>query len=340
MLDFMKKHAKLLLTITIPIVGLFAFSIIQNFNVFKNDGNVTVIIGGTNVINHTLPTTSDDKKVASVDSVDTPIQIKNESHIAEKPVVEIKKENTVKDNNSLDNAISIESNKKYSVKLLKKGSEKFYKFKLEGISVINFSFGMFGESSYKLIITNSDNNTTVMESEISRKNKNSNNLYLGAGNYFIKVTSGNYWEYRDNGNSFNFAVKISAVETKLTEAESNNTEQKANVIPVNKVINASSVNSDVDYFTFTLDRSASIFPEISFTPVNNYTMKLYDLTITDTLGGEIKNFIFRGDNKLSGKKRQLKLEAGTYIICVSRVEDTSKLALGLHEYNLCIFASE
>lgn len=67
MLDFIKKHAKLLLTITIPIVGLFAFSIIQNFNVFKNDGNVTVIIGGTNVINHTLPTTSDDKKVASWD---------------------------------------------------------------------------------------------------------------------------------------------------------------------------------------------------------------------------------------------------------------------------------
>ena len=67
MLDFIKKHAKLLLTITIPIVGLFAFSIIQNFNVFKNDGNVTVIIGGTNVINHTLPTTSDDKKVASGD---------------------------------------------------------------------------------------------------------------------------------------------------------------------------------------------------------------------------------------------------------------------------------
>lgn len=62
MLDFIKKYAKLLLTITIPIVGLFAFSIIQNFNVFKNDGNVTVIIGGTNVINHTLPTTSDDKK--------------------------------------------------------------------------------------------------------------------------------------------------------------------------------------------------------------------------------------------------------------------------------------
>ena len=399
MFEFIKKYKKaLLITVSISITGFLSVSLIQNFNLLKNEGNITVILGGTNVIappfaDSATPIVSSEyngniqENVVSIESLDNSkealifddasaivapkkkiekqsddinnfssadnkktidvfenapieeaVKIDTESNMP--LVLETEKENDVKvrDNDSLHDALLIENEKKYTANLVKKGSEKFYKFTLGGISTVNFSFGVLGETSYKFAVTNEDSNIQIMEIEISRKNMlaQRGNLYLGAGNYFIKITGGNFWEEKRDGNNFKFAVNISTDETAATEAESNNTAQAANIIPINKNIRASSVKDDVDYFSFTLDRRASMLPEMSFTPAANYTMKLYELIVLDDFGGEIQKFIFRGDNKLSKKGKRLNLEAGTYMIRLSRVEDMSKLELGLHEYNLRI----
>ena len=93
-----------------------------------------------------------------------------------------------------------------------------------------------------------------------------------------------------------------------------------------------------------MDKRAYVCPYLEFYAVSNgeetYSLKFYELNIYNS-GKE--SFIFRGDTKPSKETKPFILEAGKYIISVSRfkdIEELNSLGLGLHEYTLRIEAQE
>ena len=157
---------------------------------------------------------------------------------------------------------------------------------------------------------------------------NTGNLYLRAGTYRAEVARLYSW----SGKPYTLTINISHAAN--AEEEPNDTLSTANVIRPNEDIRASTgTRSDVDYFTFTLDKTTSIRPYLEFAPVKNYSLKLYELRIENINGTYSKDFTFRGDAKISKAIKPFTLKPGTYIISLSRVED-KKIELGLHEYTL------
>ena len=101
------------------------------------------------------------------------------------------------------------------------------------------------------------------------------NLYLSSGTYLVQVAKGSTYtndEYR---------ITVNVDQNGYMEAESNDTPETANAVPVNEDIHASiGRKGDVDCFIFTLDGDAVIQPKLTFTPTDS-SSKTYVLTLTD-----------------------------------------------------------
>lgn len=238
-------------------------------------------------------------------------------------------------NNSAATAFWLENNSEYSDNLFKKDEKRFYKLKLDSNSTVTIFFSASGMSSYKLNIQ--DGNTMNMEFEVYEESNFTKKMdvYLKTGTYTIKITGGKSWKKNNVGNKYQFMAQISSSEN--SEAEMNNTKQTANIISTNTEIKASSYKNDVDYFTFTLDKTSSVLPMLDFAEVDNFDLKLYELRLEYEYGGVIKKFIFIGNNQLSGKKKYVNLKPGNYLVRVSRIEE-SKLELGFREYTLRVYS--
>ena len=246
-------------------------------------------------------------------------------------------------NDKVSTAISLQSRIKYSGNLVKKYDTRYYSLNLEAPTAVNFVFNAAGLSSYSWSIQGSKNlheqnseesGCVNIVTELYNDSKNiaeNFNIYLRPGNYLIKITGGKVWRDKIGGNSFSLIVNT--LQNESCEAENNDTMELANIIN-NDTTHASSYKNDVDYFVFNLDQRTTILPQIDFTPIENYDLKLYEIVLEDRYGSAIKSYSYRGSNNLSGKEKSVTLNAGQYFICVSRVEDKTQLDLGIHEYTI------
>ena len=242
-------------------------------------------------------------------------------------------------NDKVSTATTLQSGMKYSGNLVKKFDSRYYTLNLETPATVTFMFTAAGLSSYLFSVQQINqpigtNITTEFDHNKDSKSFTENfNLYLRSGNYLLKITGGKVWrEDEKNGNLFTLTLKTSKDES--CEAESNNTLELANPILVNKTIRASSYKNDIDYFTFNLDRKATVFPQLCFESMDEDDFRLYEIIVKNEYGRELESYIYRGSNKLLGKKHKITLDAGKYVLCVSRIEDESILDLGIHEYRI------
>ena len=191
-----------------------------------------------------------------------------------------------------------------------------------------------GDKAYYVLTVRGDSGHVITRKTIDSENLHTGtgNIYLRPGNYTVNIERGYSW----SGKPYRITVSTSRVSN--AEQESNNSPQTANVIPLNKNVSASSgTHNDTDYFTFTLEKPMMIRPCLEFREVMNgrrvYDKKFYGLTVDD------RNFVFRGDATPSRKIKPFVLDAGKYIISISRLEP-EELELGLHEYTLRVDAQE
>ena len=261
-------------------------------------------------------------------SIDTAISISYDKEIPDVETTHATKKNSQqKDKNT------------YTGYLKNMNDKAIHEFTLSYPSAVNVVFYPSGrdDASYRLTIQDSYGSVLTQKIiEGENLHANTGNLYLRAGTYKIEIGRGYSWSGKP------YTITINASQAVDTEEESNDSIQTANVIPLNKDVRASTgTRSDIDYFMFTLEKASSVYPNLNFNPVRNskgiYNLKLYELSI---LGINKGPFIFRGDNKPSKQIRPFILEAGTYIIIVSRLEDQDKLELGLHEYTLRVSAQK
>ena len=216
-----------------------------------------------------------------------------------------------------------------------RSSKNTHTFTLDDSCTVNVSFTPSeGDKAYYVLTVTGDFGHVITRKMIDSENLHTGtgNIYLRPGNYTVSIERGYSW----SGKPYRITVSTSQITN--TEHESNNSPQTANVIPLNENVSASSgTRNDTDYYTFTLEKPMMIRPCLEFHEVRNgrrvYDKKLYGLTVDD------RDFIFRGDATPSRKIKSFALDAGTYIISVSRLEP-EELELGLHEYTLRVEAQE
>lgn len=210
-----------------------------------------------------------------------------------------------------------------------RSSKNTHTFMLDDSCAVNVSFTPSeGDKAYYVLTVTGDFGHVITRKMIDSENLHTGtgNIYLRPGNCTVSIERGYSW----SGKPYRITVSTSQITN--TEHESNNSPQTANVIPLNENVSASSgTRNDTDYYTFTLDKPMMIRPCLEFHEVRNgrrvYDKKLYGLTVDD------RDFIFRGDATPSRKIKPFALDAGTYIISISRLEP-EELEPGLHEYTL------
>ena len=219
-----------------------------------------------------------------------------------------------------------------------RNSKDTHTFTLTHSCAVNVSFNPSeGDKAYYVLTVTGDSGHVITRKMIDSENLHTDtgNIYLRHGKYTVNIEQGYSW----SGKPYRITVSTSRVNN--AEQESNNSTQTANVIPLNENISASSgMQNDTDYYTFTLEKPMMICPHLDFNPVINrneiYSLKFFKLTISST---DKSPFTFRGDGKPSRKIKPFVLDAGKYIIAVSRLEP-EELELGLHEYTLRVEAQE
>ncbi|MBQ9389184.1 MAG: hypothetical protein IJU07_03300 [Synergistaceae bacterium] len=222
--------------------------------------------------------------------------------------------------------------------LKNRNDKNHFTFELKHSSAVKIGFTSSEEDrAYYRLTVKGASNSVITRKMIDSENHytDTGNIYLKAGNYTIEIEAGYSW----SGKPYKLIVNTS--KALITEAEGNNTPQTATVIPLNEDVRASSgTRNDIDYFIFTLEKPSSVRPYLNFHKVRGskgvYTFKLYAVNFLEI---DKRPFIFRGDGTPSRKISPFILDAGTYIISVSRLENED-LELGLHEYTLRVDAEE
>ena len=242
----------------------------------------------------------------------------------------------LEDNDNFLSATPIENDKAYSGALQHDLDQDYYKFQLTEARAVNVTLGTAGNetdtAAYILGVYN-ENRGILTEAQAmgNASFSETGNLYLRAGTYYVRIKKGNTW----SGEAYTLAVRTS--ERDVMEAESNDTLETANNIPVNKESLASiGWEGDIDYFNFTLDRKAIVRPYLEFKRLGT-ALKIYSLTLGDVHGKEIAAFDFRGTGEPSKVIEPIKLEAGTYAIRLTRIKRDGMPSI-LHEYTLRISA--
>lgn len=110
-----------------------------------------------------------------------------------------------------------------------------------------------------------------------------------------------------------YRITVNVDQNGYMEAESNDTPETANAVPVNEDIHASiGRKGDVDCFIFTLDGNAVIQPKFTFTPTDS-SSKTYVLTIMDASRRELLK-VNIGGKESTKVITPVALTAGTYTV--------------------------
>ena len=330
----------MLIRISISVASLLALTVtlvkIEQIDIGKVIDKFILNIGGTVILNHdSKEDTSGEKAPADKSSADncfTPRVLSGDK----KPETTPASSEAVKGSMSQDDSI-LQNGIPNTGYLAAPHSTALRTFTLDYPGAVNIVFRPSDKdtASYKLTVRGASN-AVLMQKNIDGESRscNTGNLYLRAGTYRIEVARLYSWSGKP------YTLTVNASHAVNTEEETNDTISTANVIPLNENIRASTgTRNDIDYFTFTLDKTASVCPHLEFEPVKNYSLKLYELVVEDINGTESERFIFRGDARTSKTVKPFILREGTYIIPLSRVEDKN-IELGLHEYTLRVSAQE
>lgn len=152
----------------------------------------------------------------------------------------------------------INVNQQYSGALSQSGDIDYYRFQLSeaGKVQINFQHDLIDSSStyWKVYVLDASNNEHYcMNVEGREINKNSWNIYLPAGSFFLKVTNYSY-----SGTDYIFRLDYTASNGNYEE-EFNTSMTSANVIRFNHQYTGSMFESgDVDYFYFHLSAAGPL----------------------------------------------------------------------------------
>lgn len=217
-------------------------------------------------------------------------------------------------NNTPERATVIAENVSYSGALSNAKDVDYYSFVLTERSEVNAVLSTSGEGKSNSTYTYSlwdgtGNQLSVVSVPGNRVSSETGPLFLAPGAYLVRVEKGNVHSAQPYG------LTVNTSPCEFTEAESNNTYETANEIPVNQEIRASfAQEGDVDCFRFTLETDGLVQPRFSFNPTDS-TAKTYVLSILDAQRQVLRQ------EKIGGKESAkqlipLALPAGTYTVRV------------------------
>ena len=219
----------------------------------------------------------------------------------------------VENNDSSANATRIALNTPYSASLSSARDVDFFSFELEEASAVKVTLNSSGSGSrttvYAYAVYNGTDGTKLTEVTVPGNTQLSDtgNLYLSAGVYYVQVAKGSS-STRDE-----YVLTVRADPGGILEAESNDSQESANAVPVNQDVRGSFARQgDVDFFSFSLDTDAVIQPRFSFKPTES-SSKTYVLTILNGSRRELLKANI-GGKESSKSIAPLALPAGTYYV--------------------------
>jgi len=228
-------------------------------------------------------------------------------------------------NDTKEEANEIIVNNKIDASLRNSDDNDWYKFSLEKAGYVNISFEHdyieSGSIYWKAYLFYSTDNKELANYEFAGNvtKSQTGNIGLPAGDYYIKITKGN-WYYSDK----NYKFQLNYTETNTWEKEFNDTKEEANEIIVNNEIDASLRNSDDnDWYKFSLEKAGyvSISFEHDYIESGSISWKAYLLHSIDSK--ELANYGFVG-NVTKSQTGNIGLPAGDYYIKITRANYSDK----------------
>lgn len=219
----------------------------------------------------------------------------------------------LENNDTAQNATSVALNTPYSASLSSARDVDFFSFTLEEASAVNVTLNTSGSGSKSTLYTYEVYSATDgpklagVSIPGNAQLSETGNLYLAAGSYYVQVAKGS------SSTNEEYILTVHVDQGGFMEAESNDTQETANAVPVNEDIHGSfSREGDVDFFAFTLDSDAVIQPRFTFTPTDS-SSKTYVLTILDNSRRELLK-VNIGGKESTKVIAPLALPAGTYTV--------------------------
>ena len=216
-------------------------------------------------------------------------------------------------NDTSKQATPIQANQSYTGSLLTSDDVDFYIIRLDSNAAVNVSLKCSGNGDKKTVFIGAVYNgstgekLTTFDLPGNMPLTETSNLYLGSGVYLIQINKGSAWTDEE------YTLTVTTQTEGVMEAESNNTPNSANTVPVNEVIHGSfSTKGDIDCYHFTLDADAAVQLQFSFASTGS-SSKTYVLTVMDG-NQRILQTVNIGGKETSKVIAPLALKAGTYTV--------------------------
>lgn len=241
-------------------------------------------------------------------------------------------------NDTAAKATPVALNTAYSGMLSSSKDVDFFSFTLEDTSTVNVMLGTPGNGNkstthvYAVFNAADGGKLSTVSMPGNVQLTETGNLYLSSGTYLVQVAKGSTYTNDE------YMLTVNVSQNGTMESEANNTLETADTVPVNEDIHASiGQESDIDYFTFTLDGDAVVQPRFTFKPTDS-SSKTYVLTLMDSSRRELLKVNI--DGKESTKViAPVALTAGTYTV---RIENPRFIRQDytLHLVSMAVDAAE
>jgi uncharacterized repeat protein (TIGR02543 family) len=220
-------------------------------------------------------------------------------------------------NDSRETANAMNLNQEITGNLHWNGDVDFYKFTLvnPGRISLNFKHANLENSWEFWRITLHDIDDNILLDFRSRgvdTNITSNNRYLGAGTYYVRIQVNQSW----NHSEADYTLTVNYTEnTGQFEIESNDSRATATGMNINQAITGNlHWNGDVDFYRFTLTSPHKV--SLNFRHANlESTIAFWNITLFDSTQNQVLAFNSRGiDTNLDSQ--EININAGTYYVRV------------------------
>jgi uncharacterized repeat protein (TIGR02543 family) len=216
-------------------------------------------------------------------------------------------------NGSTTSATTLTLNSSYTGNLSTSGDVDWFKFTVpeKGKVSVSMTFPQTTKTLYYCYVypksgDASDSDTYYMG---AGDNVTTNTYRLPAGTYYIKIT-----DYSFVNTDYTIKVNYTGEGSILTEAEHNGSTTSATTLTLNSSYTGNlSTSGDVDWFKFTLSKSAKVRIQMTFPQTTNTLYYCYVYPKSGDASGADTYYMGAGNN---AKTNTYKLSAGTYYIRV------------------------
>lgn len=212
-------------------------------------------------------------------------------------------------------ATPVETGVAYTGSLLTQKDVDWYAFEIDAASEVNVQLGTSGSGSktaaYAMSVYGAQDGAELctVSAPGNVQASETGALYLAAGTYWVRIARGSTWINEA------YSLTVTALQNGVMEAESNNTLETANPVPVNEDVHASfGREGDVDFFSFELDADAVVQPRLTFNPTDSNS-KTYVITLYGANRAELMK-INVGGKESAKVVAPIALKAGTYAVKV------------------------